>query len=198
MALIQQKRAVGIFPTIEDAIVALTELKAAGFPMEKVSVIARDAEGEGKSDIAGVPLKRDRGDSHAEDGAEVGAFAGGTLGTVTGLLVGLGLLAIPGIGPVMVGGAAATALATTLAGSAIGTAAGSLAGGLVGLGIPEDRARVYSQGVSRGEYLAMVEGTEDEIRLATQVLSQRGIQEWNIYDTQTGAAIDRNAPYAHR
>lgn len=196
MALIQQKRAIGIFPTIEDAVVALTELKAAGFPMEKVSVIARDAEGE--SDIAGVPLKRDRGDSHAENGAEVGAFAGGTLGTVTGLLVGLGLLAIPGVGPVMVGGAAATALATTLAGSAIGTAAGSLAGGLVGLGIPEDKARVYSQGVSRGEYLAIVDGTEDEICLANQVLSQRGIQEWNIYDTQTGAAIDKNAPYAHR
>ncbi|BDI16740.1 hypothetical protein ANSO36C_25420 [Nostoc cf. commune SO-36] len=61
---------------------------------------------------------------------------------MTGLLVGLGTLAIPGVGPVLAGGAVATALATTLAGGAIGAAAGGIVGALVGLGIPEDIARV--------------------------------------------------------
>jgi len=181
MAFTQHKRAVGIFPTIEEAVIALTELKAAGFPMDKVSIVAKDEVGA--EDIAGASVKTESS-KRVEEGAEMGAFTGGTLGTLTGLLVGLGALAIPGIGPILLGGAAATALATTLAGTAIGTAAGSLFGGLVGLGIPEDRAQFYNDRVSLGEYLAIVDGTEDEIRLASQVLSQRGIQEWNIYDTQ--------------
>ncbi|WP_017717702.1 hypothetical protein [Kamptonema formosum] len=183
MALNQHKRAVGIFPSIEDATLGLTELQAAGFPMERVSVIARDADDE--DEIAGARVRAGRG-NQADEGAEAGAFAGGTLGTVAGLLVGLGLMSIPGIGPIVLGGAAATALATTLAGSAIGTAAGGLVGGLVGLGIPEDRARVYSEGVSRGEYVVMVEGAEEEINLANRILSERGIQEWGVFEGSRG------------
>jgi hypothetical protein len=97
--------------------------------------------------------------------------------------VGLGALAIPGIGPVMLAGATATAIATTLSGTAIGAATGGLIGALIGLGIPEERARVYYDRVSRGDYLVMVEGTEEEIRRAELILSPRGIQDWGIYDT---------------
>lgn len=193
MTFTQHKRAVGIFATIEEAVIALTELKAAGFPMEKVSIVAKDELGA--EDIAGASVKSS---NRVEEGAEVGALTGGTLGTLTGLLVGLGALAIPGIGPILLGGAVATALATTLAGTAIGTAAGGLFGGLVGLGIPEDRAQFYHDRVSLGEYLAIVDGTENEIRLASQVLSQRGIQEWNIYDTQTSASASVPASQARR
>jgi hypothetical protein len=88
----------------------------------------------------------------------------------------------------MVGGAVATALATALSGGAIGAAAGGLVGGLVGLGIPEDRARMYSDRVSRGEYLLMVEGSEDDIRRAETILNRRGIQDWGIYDMPSGTA----------
>jgi uncharacterized protein YcfJ len=90
----------------------------------------------------------------------------------------------------MLGGALATALATTISGGAIGAAAGGLVGGLVGLGIPEDRARVYNDRVSRGDYLVIVDGSEDEIRRAEAVLSHRGIQEWGIYDS-TATDVDR-------
>jgi hypothetical protein len=96
--------------------------------------------------------------------------------------VGLGAIAIPGIGPVMLAGATATALATTLSGTAIGAVAGGLIGALIGLGIPEDRARVYSDRVSRGDYLVMVEGTDEDVRRAEAVLGRRGIQEWGVYD----------------
>lgn len=195
MVLTQHKRAVGIFPTIEEAVIALTELKAAGFPMEKVSIVAKDEVSP--DDLAGASVKS-QSSNRVEEGAEMGAFTGGTLGTLTGLLVGLGALAIPGIGPILLGGAAATALATTLAGTAIGTAAGGLFGGLVGLGIPEERAQYYHDRVSIGEYLAIVDGTEDEILLASQVLSQRGIQEWNIYDTQTDNPASVAASQARR
>jgi hypothetical protein len=94
----------------------------------------------------------------------------------------LGALAIPGIGPVMAGGALATALATTAAGGAIGAAAGGLTGALVGLGIPEERAKFYNDRVNHGDYLVMVDGTEDEIRRAEAILSRHGIREWGIFD----------------
>jgi hypothetical protein len=147
--------------------------------MAKVSVIAKDADGGSK--LAGAEMRDSEGNK-AEEGAASGAVTGGVLGTLTGLLVGLGAIAIPGIGPVMLAGATATALATTVSGGAIGAAAGGLFGALVGLGIPEERARVYNDRLSRGHYLVIVDGTDNEIRRAEAILSNRGIQEWGIYD----------------
>ena len=173
-------RAVGVFPTRQEAEYALTALRDAGFPMERISVIARDAH---QTDvIAGAEVSDRMTGNQAGEGATAGAVTGGALGGLTGLLVGLGAVAIPGLGPILLGGAAATALATTLSGGAIGAAAGGLIGALVGIGIPEDRARIYSAGVSHGNYLIMVEGSEAEIRQAEMILSSRGIQEWGIYD----------------
>ena len=179
MALNQQKRAVGVFSSRRDAEHALSELRDSGFPMAKVSVIAKDPDGGGK--LAGADI-RDSEDNKADEGAASGALTGGVLGTLTGLLVGLGAIAIPGIGPVMLAGATATTLATTLSGGAIGAAAGSLFGALVGLGIPEERARVYNDRLSRGDYLVIVDGTDNEIRRAEAILGNWGIQEWGIYD----------------
>ncbi|MBD2415269.1 histidine kinase [Nostoc calcicola FACHB-389] len=166
------KRAIGVFSHRRDAEAALTELRDAGFPMSRVSIIAKDTNGHG---IAGVGNK-------ADEGAKAGAATGGVLGGLTGLLVGLGTLAIPGVGPVLAGGAAATAIATTLAGGAIGAAAGGIVGALVGLGIPEDRARVYGDRFQRGDYLVIVDGTEAEIYQAEPILNRRGIEEFAIYD----------------
>ncbi|WP_414568821.1 histidine kinase [Nostoc sp. CCY 9925] len=173
------KRAIGVFSHRRDAETALTELRDAGFPMSRVSIIAKDADGHG---IAGVENKNVGAGNKADEGVKAGATTGGVLGGLTGLLVGLGTLAIPGIGPVLAGGAAATAIATTLAGGALGAAAGGIVGGLVGLGIPEDRARVYSDRFQRGDYLVIVDGTQAEIYQAEPILNRRGIQEFGIYD----------------
>ncbi|MEH2207915.1 MAG: general stress protein [Nostoc sp.] len=174
------KRAIGVFSHRRDAEAAITELRDAGFSLNQVSIIAKDTNGHG---IAGVDVDRNVGTGNkADDGAKTGAATGGVLGGLTGLLVGLGTLAIPGIGPVIAGGAVATALATTLAGGAIGAAAGSIVGALVGLGIPEDRARVYSDRFQRGDYLVILDGTEAEIHQAEAILKRRGIEEFAIYD----------------
>ena len=179
MAINQQKRAIGVFPDRQDAEQALHELRDSGFPMNRVSVVARDADRN--DEIAGADVSKRVGNK-ADEGAVAGALTGGTVGGITGLLVGLGALAIPGIGPVMLAGATATAIATTLSGGAIGAAAGSLAGALIGLGIPEERAKVYNERVAQGEYLVIVDGTDDEISRAEAILNRRGIQEFGIYD----------------
>ncbi len=173
------KRAIGVFPHRRDAEAALSELRDSGFSMNQVSLIAKDVDGSDR--IAGVDRKIGAGNK-ADEGAAAGAATGGALGGLGGLLIGLGTLAIPGIGPVMAGGAVATAIATALTGGAIGAAAGGLTGGLVGLGIPENRARVYSDRINRGDYVVFVDGTDDEVRRAEAILKRRGIQEFEIFD----------------
>ena len=173
------RRAVGVFAQRRDAEAALHELKKSGYDMNRVSVVVQDADGD--KNIAGAEVQERVGDK-SDEGATVGAVSGGTLGGLTGLLVGLGTLAIPGIGPIMLAGAAATALATTLAGAGIGALAGSLLGGLIGLGIPEERAKVYNDRVQRGQYLVILDGTDAEIAEAEKILHTGGVEEFGIYD----------------
>lgn len=198
----QHKRAIGVFEHRRDAETALTDLRDSGFLMDRVSIIGKDA---GRHDpIAGVDMDRKAGNK-ADEGAKTGAATGAALGGLGGLLVGLGTLAIPGIGPVLLGGAAATALATAVSGGAIGAAAGGIAGGLVGLGIPEDRARVYNDRLNRGDYLVMVDGDRDEVHRAEGILKRHGIREWDIYDAsdvntthRSNVVVDRPDPTVTR
>ncbi|MUG91446.1 signal transduction histidine kinase LytS [Scytonema sp. UIC 10036] len=174
MALQQRKRAVGTFSSREEAEAALNDLRSSGFNMDRVSILAKKSEHNDQ--IAGADVK-DRGDDEAQEGAGIGAVAGTVLGGLGGLLVGLEALIIPGVGPFL----AAGTIATTLAGAGIGAAAGSLVGALTGAGIPEEDARAYSDRISQGDYLVMIEGTEDEINRAGSILRNRNIRNWNIY-----------------
>ncbi|MBD2341546.1 hypothetical protein H6G64_31875 [Calothrix sp. FACHB-156] len=189
------RRAIGVFHNRHDTEQALRDLSNSGIAMDRVSVIAKDGDNQG--DIAGTPVTEKVGDK-SDEGATIGAVSGGALGGLTGLLVGLGTLAIPGIGPIMLAGAAATALATTIAGGAIGAAAGSLLGGLIGLGIPEERARVYNERVERGGYLVIFDGTEEEIARVEPILRRWNIDEFNVFDrpASENVASDRVAPVA--
>ena len=182
----RKRRSVGVFRTRKEAEDALHELRNSGFPMDRISVIAKDADRD--DDIAGAPVRENVGNK-ADEGATVGAVSGGVVGGLTGLLVGLGILAIPGIGPVMLAGATATTIATTLSGTAIGAVTGGLLGALIGLGIPEERARVYHDRVVRGQYLVIVDGTQEEIDTAHAILGRRGIEEYGVYDTPDAQAV---------
>ncbi|AFY74516.1 hypothetical protein Syn7502_02545 [Synechococcus sp. PCC 7502] len=180
----QHKRAVGTFPTFQQTEAALLQLKNSGFPMDHVSVIGNDVNQN--SNLAGAKQGNNLKDvdNRADEGATKGALSGATAGGLAGLLVGLGLIAIPGVGPVIMAGAAATALATTLTGGAIGTVAGGLLGGLVGLGIPKDRAKIFSDRVDQGDYLVMIdEGTDEGITQVESIFRQHGIHEWSIYNS---------------
>lgn len=177
-----EKRAVGVFSTYREVVDALNELRSRGFSMNKISVIGKDMDGLQQSNLIGDVHLQDVADvTQADEGARAGAIAGGSVGGLTGLLVGLGSLAIPGIGPIMLAGAAATALATTVAGGAIGAAAGTFVGALVGLGIPEDSAQLYQGYITQGDYLILVDGTESEVRQAESILKERSVREWATY-----------------
>jgi uncharacterized membrane protein len=182
MSLNSHMRAVGVFSTRAQAEAALAELKESNFPINQVSVIAKDGE---------LPVA----DNKAQEGTTIGAIAGGTVGGVVGLIIGLGTLAaIPGVGPVAFLGAAATALATTLTTGVLGATAGGLLGALIGYGIPEDQAKVYHDRIHRGEYFVMVEGSEADIRQAEAVFSRWQIHELRIYAAPTDHAPAQATP----
>jgi hypothetical protein len=102
------------------------------------------------------------------------------------VLVGLGSLAIPGVGPIIAAGSVATALVATVASTGIEAAAlGGLVRAISDLGIPEEQARVYSDRLHQGHYLVIVDGTEDEIGRAESIFSDRGIQDWGVYSPQS-------------
>jgi hypothetical protein len=101
-------------------------------------------------------------------GVAAGAGIGAALGGIAGLVVGLGVLAIPGIGPIV----AAGPLATTLAGAGIGAAAGGIIGALTDVGIPEEEAGYYAEGIRRGGTLLTVRANENQVSRATQILNR--------------------------
>jgi hypothetical protein len=140
---------VGLFQDQPSAEAAIQRLKAAGFSEREIGVAVRDREQQDT-------LTEGTG-TQAADGAAKGAVGGGVLGGVIGLLAGVGALVIPGVGPIIAGGA----LASTLAGAGIGAAAGGLLGALVGMGVPEEDAKHFERGFQEGGILVTVEAGED-------------------------------------
>jgi hypothetical protein len=128
-----------------DARAAVQQLEAAGVAHSDISIIASNADNwyNGKDTFPDRDLdgKDDRVQA-AGKGASIGAAAGGT----AGLLTGLGLMAIPGVGPVV----AAGWLVATLAGAAAGGATGGALGALMQTGVSKDEAEVYAEGLRRG------------------------------------------------
>lgn len=151
---------VGLFDDYADAQNVVQELIDNGFQRDYISVFANES-------ARGVYETREVGaGSKAGEGAGAGAVGGTVVGGALGLLVGAGLLAIPGIGPVLAAGPLAAAIGSTaaggLVGAGIGAAAGGLLGALVGAGIPEADAEYYTEGVRRGGTLVTVQ-TEDRM-----------------------------------
>lgn len=181
MVVSHEKRAFGVFSSRQEAEQALNELKASGFSMDRVSIVARDAD-QGE-ELGGAELTDRIGNKDVGNATGVvGEIA--TNSALGSVLVGLGSLAIPGIGPVIAAGSVGAALVATVAGTGIEAAAiGGLVRALGDLGIAEEQARIYGDHLYQGNYLVIVDGTEDEIGRVEPIFSDRGIQDWNIYNS---------------
>lgn len=143
-----------LFERYADAEAAIGQLEAAGIPHADIAILASRSQDAphvsppGTSPVAGET----EADTAGATGAGTGATVGGLIGGGAGLLAGLGMLAIPGLGPVV----AAGWLVAGLTGAGIGAAAGGLAGGLTGAGLSESEAAAYAEGVRRGGTLVTV------------------------------------------
>jgi hypothetical protein len=144
----------------------IATLLAARFRNEDISVLFPD--NAGTKDFA-----HEKG-TKAPEGATVGGGAGGAIGGTLGLLVGIGALAIPGLGPFI----AAGPIMAALAGMGVGGAVGGLVGALVGMGIPEYEAIRYDGRVRQGGILVSVHCDDSEwVGRAKDILKQTGAEE---------------------
>ena len=149
-----------------DAAAVVRDLEAADVPHRDISLVANEhAHGRDAVEAEGAEPT-----SRTGTGAGVGAATGG----VIGLLTGLGIMAIPGVGPLV----AAGWLATMLAGAATGAAAGGVVGALTGAGVHRDEAEVYEEGIRRGSTLVSVRGNDADIPRIEAILDRRPSRNW--------------------
>ena len=159
------KHVIGLFNTYQDANNAVTELMDKGFDKDDISVLGKQESMVNQTETPDTDVS----------GTETGATLGATLGGLAGLLAGLGALAIPGIGPVVSAGTLAAALGSTAVGAGLGAVTGGLMGALVDMGLSEEEATQYVQGVERGGILVATKADDNDIDLVEDIYAQNNV-----------------------
>jgi hypothetical protein len=152
---------VGLYDAREDAKETIEALVDAGFPRDKISMATqhkRRREGE-------IPREQEHGHTDREE-ATSGGHGGVVLAGLGGLLIGLGTVALPGLGMI----AAAGPLASLLTGGHRREDDEGLSGALVALGILREEADLYAEGIRRGATLVLVQAQEGQINKARHLM----------------------------
>jgi hypothetical protein len=156
----------GLYRTQLQVEEAVESLKVAGFRSTDISVLL--PENAGSKDLGHEKHTK------APEGAATGATSGALLGGALGWLVGIGALAIPGIGPFLAAGPIVAALAGVGAVGAIG----GVTGALVGAGMPEYEAVRYEGRIKHGGILLSVHcDSEDWVKRAKELLQRSGAED---------------------
>jgi hypothetical protein len=154
----------GIFSTRATVENATDLLVKAGFPVSDISVLLPESLG-GPKDMGTENATK------APEGSVAGMTAGSVIGGTLGVLAGVGLLAIPGLGPFLAAGPIVAGLAGIGAGGWVGGATGAL----IGMGIPEFEAKRYEGRLQKGGILLSLHSdTAEEIKRAKEVLKLAG------------------------
>ena len=171
-----------VYDTYAQANQAVIDVEAAGVPSSEISLVANKYVSDKYENVETVSK------------AGAGAGIGGVLGGGAGLLAGLGMLAIPGLGPVVAVGW----LASLAVGAAAGATAGGLVGALVSAGTSDDHAHVYSESVRRGGTLVSVRVEDADARNVQAILDGHGPIDPVVRGTEYRAAgwktFDPKAP----
>lgn len=158
--------AFGIYPTQAAVEEAVDALRAAGFRNTDISVLFPD--NQGTKDFAHEKHTK------APEGVAAGTASGVVIGGTLGWLVGIGALAIPGLGPMIAAGPIVAALAGA---GAVGVV-GGITGALIGLGIPEYEAKRYEGRIKRGGILLSVHCDDGAwAKRARQLLYDTGAED---------------------
>jgi len=156
----------GIYTTREGVERAVDTFVNSGFASSNISVLLPE-------NLGGKSIGTEKA-TKAPEGTATGAGAGAVIGGTLGVLAGVGLLAIPGLGPFI----AAGPIMAGLAGLGVGGAVGGLTGGLIGLGIPEYEAKRYEGRLQKGGILLSVHcDTSDEIKRGKEIMKATGAED---------------------
>lgn len=179
----------GIYKTRAGVEAGVDALKAAGYRNTDISVLLPD-------NVSNKEFAHKK-DTKAPEGTTAGATTGAAIGGALGWLLGIGALAIPGMGPFIAAGPIMGALSGVGAGGVVG----GLIGALVGMGIPEYEAKRYEGMVRDGGILLSVHCDEsDWVKRAKAILEQTGA--YDISSAGEGSAdyakTDRPMPMKER
>ena len=177
-----------LYDSYDAASAAVNALEAAGITHSDISIVANNSDNWHKSHDV----------SEAADDAGKGAGIGAAVGGVGGLLTGLGLMAIPGVGPVVAAGWLAATAVGAAAGAAVGGAAGGIVGALTDAGVPENDAHVYAEGVRRGGTLVTAQVDDARASEAQSILQRHKSVDMSArgeaYRQAGWSRFDANAP----
>ncbi len=183
----------GLYDDYDDAQDAVGELEATGVPSADISIVANNSD-----DWYGNEPSEDGEPSDAAEDAGTGAGIGAVVGGAGGLLTGLGIMAIPGVGPVVAAGWLAATAVGAIAGAAVGGAAGGIIGALTDSGVPERDANVYAEGIRRGGTLVTARVSDDLVPEAERILGQSTSVDLasrrQDYEAEGWTAFDPAAP----
>lgn len=192
------KTLVGTYRDLASARRVVDELISARFNPTDIGIIAQDATGEYSEYVTHDGVNVTQGDD-----AATGAGIGATIGGLGGLLVGLGALAIPGVGPVI----AAGPLLAALTGAGVGAVTGGLIGAMVDMGIPDEEANLYAEGVRRGHVLVTAQVPDTSVDVAARIMESGDAINihreadtwrqggWNRFDPNTDPTIDPSSQH---
>lgn len=152
--------AVAVYETHRQAEAAIKELEQLGFDLTKLSIVGKGFQTE--EQVIGF--------FNTEDRVRVWSKRGAFWGSLGGLLVGSGLLLIPGLGPLVVFGPLASWIVHAAAGAALGGGVSAFGAVLYSLGIPEDSVLEYERAVKAEKYLLVLAGSPVEIDEAMGLL----------------------------
>jgi hypothetical protein len=173
----------GIYPDRFSVEEVVEHLRAAGFRNTDISVLFQD--NQGTKDFAHEK------NTKAPEGVTTGVVAGGIAGGVLGWLVGIGALAIPGLGPLIAAGPIVAALAGA---GAVGTV-GGFVGALAGMGIPEYEAKRYEGRIRDGGVLVSVHcDSSDWVKRAKEILEHTGGQDIAAESEKAGDYANHDKP----
>ena len=156
------KATVAVYNNHDEAVAAVKELKKSGYPTKRVSII-------GKGEKL-TPEERAMNDRKITNIEGAGAGIGATVGSTLGILTGVGVFAIPGFGWLVGAGA----LVGAIAGLDIGLLGGGIVGALSVSAIKDHHAKDYDAHLHQGKFLVIVQGNEEEVNRAKDILHAHG------------------------
>lgn len=178
----------GIYPNRSMVEKAVEELKDAGFRHTDISVLFPAG---GDTDTKEFAIEKE---TKAPEGAATGAGTGAVVGGSLGWLVGIGALAIPGLGPFI----AAGPIMAALAGAGAGGLVGGISGALIGMGIPEYEANRYEGRIKKGGILLSVHADDREWKnKGKDILERTGAEDIGSKGQSTADHDKSDRPARH-
>jgi uncharacterized membrane protein len=154
---------VGVFDRVDYAEKAAREIQEQGLRTDDISILVKNEDQAGEGNKKGM----------VNDNISNGTVTGGIIGGLAGLLIGAGLVAIPGLGII--------AAAGPIAGLIGGAATGGIVGGLVDLGIPEEESKRYESDVREGKVVFSMKTDEDKVESVRSILQANGAERVNTH-----------------